>query len=86
VPDVFGLPRRESLPRRHSGHAVAAQVLRSAILVCGSQVRRNARRGDAVETVERAFYERQNMLQRPVFEWMARIGDAARGKTGLAGG
>jgi hypothetical protein len=36
--------------------------------------------------VNNSLYERQNMRQRPVFEWKARIGDAARGKTGLAGG
>jgi hypothetical protein len=41
--------------------------------------RRNARRADAVEMAESLHCERQNMRQRLVFEWMARIGYAASG-------
>jgi len=46
--------------------------------------RRNARRADAVDMAENIANGR-NMSERPVFEWMARIGYAVRGKTGLAG-
>jgi hypothetical protein len=46
--------------------------------------RRNARRADAVEMAENIANGR-NMSERPVSEWMARIGYAARSKTGLAG-
>lgn len=45
--------------------------------------RRNARRADAVDMAENIANGR-NMSERPVFEWMARIGYAVRGKTGLA--
>jgi hypothetical protein len=45
--------------------------------------RRNARCTDAVEMAENIANGR-NMSERPVFEWMARIGYAVRGKTGLA--
>jgi hypothetical protein len=46
--------------------------------------RRNARRTDAVEMAEN-IANGGNMSERPVFEWMAPIGYAVRGKTGLAG-
>jgi len=46
--------------------------------------RRNARRADAVGMAENIANGR-NMSERPVFEWMVRIGYAARGKSGLAG-
>jgi len=46
---------------------------------------RNARRGDAVEMAENIANGR-NMSERPVSEWMARTGYAARGKSGLVGG
>jgi hypothetical protein len=49
----------------------------------GLKPQRNARRTDAVEMAENIANGR-NMRQRPVFEWMTRIGCAARGKTGLA--
>jgi hypothetical protein len=45
--------------------------------------RRNARRTDAVDMAENIANGR-NMSERPVFEWMAPIGYAVRGKTGLA--
>jgi hypothetical protein len=44
----------------------------------------NARRGDAVEMAENIANGR-NMSERPVSEWMARTGYAARGKSGFAG-
>jgi hypothetical protein len=46
---------------------------------------RNARRGDAVEMAENIANGR-NMSERPVSEWMARTGYAARGKSGFVGG
>jgi hypothetical protein len=51
-------------------------VLRPAIV---GFPERNARRVDAVEMAESWHCQRQNMNQRPLFEWMARIGYAARG-------
>jgi hypothetical protein len=46
--------------------------------------RRNARRANAVDMAENIANGR-NMSERPVSEWMARIGYAARGKSGFAG-
>jgi Domain of Unknown Function (DUF1206) len=77
-----GFPGRPACKR--SGHAAsgATQMLRSSPATAGLWPlgpQRNARRADAVDMAESSHCERQNMRQRPVFEWMARIGYAARG-------
>jgi hypothetical protein len=82
----FGVPCCERLPCKQgalSGGRRASVAIRDHWSMA-LEPRRNARRTDAVEMAEN-IANGGNMSERPVFEWMAPIGYAVRGKTGLAG-
>jgi hypothetical protein len=68
---------------RSGGRGASAAILSRGRWSVGLKPQRNARRTDAVEIAENIANSR-NMSERPVSEWMARIGYAVRGKTGLA--